>query len=88
MRDTDYAKELAYADLGGKRIKRTLRQAIRLSAWRGNQLCSRPLVVSEDELLILMGDAIAARVFSAAFVKELSSVLRGVPSGTSRRADG
>ena len=80
MRDTDYAKELAHADLGGKRIerifiKRTLRQAIRLSAWRGNQLCSRPLVVSEDELLILMGDAIAARVFSPAFLRDLQDVL-------------
>ena len=80
LRDTEYAKEIAHADLGGKRIerifiKRTMRQVIRLSAWRGNVMRTAPLVVSEDELLILMGDAIAARVFSHGFIRDLSDVL-------------
>jgi hypothetical protein len=72
---------LASADFGGRRIERvfdreTREVAIRFSVWSGNgKICLRPLAMPEDELLVLIGEAVAAKVFSPAFLGELQAIL-------------
>ncbi|MGB8276411.1 MAG: hypothetical protein WCF20_00520 [Methylovirgula sp.] len=74
-KSTPYAAVLAAADLGDCGIdrifvKHKLEEAIRFRRyWRPS------LEFAEDELLILLGDAIAAGVFSRAFLAELRAVL-------------
>jgi hypothetical protein len=75
-----YCAVLASADLGGYRIERLflkedLKQAVRFSDWRGGRFNPRALCLSENDLLILLGDAIAARVFSRPFLDELRVIL-------------
>lgn len=69
---------LASADLGSARIERlfvreTREQAIRFR--RMGREAVKALELPEDELLILLGDAIAAGVFSKGFLSELCAVL-------------
>ncbi len=74
-KSTPYAAILASADLGDCGIdrifvKHKLEEAIRFRRyWRPS------LEFAEDELLILLGDAVAAGVFSPAFLDELRAVL-------------
>ncbi|WP_146144811.1 hypothetical protein [Phreatobacter cathodiphilus] len=80
MRDTDYAKELARADIGGHRIERLLiksknEEEIRFSWWTNGRMANRPLDLSEAGLLPLMKEAIRERVFSDAFLRDLHSAL-------------
>jgi hypothetical protein len=80
MRSTRYAAELSSAVLGGYRIERifvkeTLEEAIRFSSWTGGRFSPRPFNIREDELLVLLGDAIAAGVFTPHFLGELSEIL-------------
>ncbi|MGB7125839.1 MAG: hypothetical protein WBD42_03295 [Methylovirgula sp.] len=75
---TPYCALLAYADLGGARIERIFvkerfEEAVRFR--RMGRDAVRPLELPEDELLILLGDAIAAGVFSAVFLSDLRAVL-------------
>lgn len=75
-----YAAILRHADFGGARIERIflrdeLRQAVRFSDWRGGRFNPRALEIGEDELIVLLGDAIALGVFSLAFLCELRAVL-------------
>ena len=80
-RERAYAKTIRYADFAGARIERILvlddlHEAIRFAAIKGDATCYlMPLDIPEDELLVLIGEAIAARVFSTKFVKELRDVL-------------
>jgi hypothetical protein len=70
-----YCAVLASANLGDCGIdrifvKHRLEEAIRFRRyWRPS------LEFAEDELLILLGDAVAAGVFSSAFLNELRTVL-------------
>ncbi len=69
---------LAYADLGGARIERIfikdrLEEAVRFRRTGRDNV--RMLALPEDELLILLGDAIAAGVFSKGFLNDLRAIL-------------
>ncbi len=69
---------LAHADLGSARIERLFlreerEQAIRFR--RTGREAVKALELREDELLVLLGDAVAAGVFSSAFLSELRAVL-------------
>ena len=81
LRNTSYAIELASADLGGSRIERILikegwEQTVRFSDWRGGRFNPRALEIPEGELLVLIGDAVAAGVFSPSFLRDLGPLLR------------
>ena len=56
-------------------MRETLTEAIRFSDWRGGRFNPRALEIGEDELLVLIGDALAAGVFSQMFKRELHVVL-------------
>lgn len=78
MTKPPYCALLAYADLGGARIERiflkgSLEEAIRFN--RMGRVAVRPLEVTEDELLILLGDALAGAIFSRRFLIELHVIL-------------
>jgi hypothetical protein len=71
----------ASADFDGRRTERVFDRearevAIRFSVWRHGKIDLRPLTMPEDELLVLIGEAVAARVFSADFLDELSAILK------------
>jgi hypothetical protein len=69
---------LAYADLGSARVERLFLREEREEAVRFRRTgiaAVRSLELPEDELLILLGDAIAAGVFSAGFLSDLRAVL-------------
>lgn len=79
-RSTPYAAELARAEFAECRIERifvreTLMEGIRFSDWRGGRFNPRALEIDEDELIVLLGDAIALGVFSAAFLCNLRAIL-------------
>ena len=79
-RNTPYAYELASADLGGQRIERILvkatwQQTIRFGKWMPGRFQTRPLEIPEDELIILVADAMAAGVFTRGFIDDLRAVL-------------
>jgi hypothetical protein len=72
---------LASADFAGRRIERVFDRenrevSIRFSVWTGGKINMRPLAMPEDELLVLIGEAVARKVFSAAFLGELQAILR------------
>ena len=76
---TPYVK-LAWAEFAECRIERLfvkprLKETIRFSDWRGGHFNKRALDLPEDELLVLIGDAIAARVFSPEFLAELAGIV-------------
>jgi len=69
---------LAYADLGSARIERLFLREEREEAIRFRRTglaAVRALELPEDELLVLLGDAIAAGVFSKGFLIDLRAVL-------------
>lgn len=69
---------LAHADLGSARIERLFLREEREEAVRFRRTGAaavRALELPENELLVLLGDAIARGVFSAAFLSELRTVL-------------
>ena len=71
---------LASAEFAGCRIERLfvkarLRQAIRFSDWRNGRFKKHAMDIPEAELVVLLGDAIAAGVFSRDFLCELQNVL-------------
>jgi hypothetical protein len=69
---------LAYADLGSARVERLFLREEREEAIRFRRTglaAVRALELPEDELLVLLGDAIAAGVFSAGFLSEFRAVL-------------
>ena len=74
-------KTLRFADFAGARIERifvneTMREAIRFAAMKdGETMYLRPLDLPEDELVVLIGDAVAAKVFSERFLSELRDIL-------------
>lgn len=69
---------LAYADLGSARIERLFVRETREEAVRFRRMgreAVKALELPEDELLILIGDAAAAGVFSPGFLDELRAIL-------------
>lgn len=69
---------LAYADLGSARIERLFLREEREEAVRFRRTGAaavRALELPEDELIVLLGDAIAAGVFSGAFLSELRGII-------------
>jgi len=86
MRDTDYATELATADIKGCRIERlhvkALKQdEIRFSWWKEGHMTNRPLDLPEDELLALLRLAIEKNVFTEDFRRKLHSLLYDLRGG-------
>lgn len=80
MRDTKYATELATVEVNECRIERILvkefgRPEIRFSWWPEGRMANRPLDLPEEDLLILMKEAIAKGVFSDTFKFGLVKVL-------------
>lgn len=80
MRDTEYAKELASADINGCRIERLFvkgenQEEIRFSWWVDGRMANRPLDLPEHELLALLRAAIAKGVFTPGFLRDLHSSL-------------
>ena len=81
LRDTKYAQELKepgvihWGNEEGRierlRIKEIDQVEIRFSWWKDGKLVPRPLDLSEQDLLMLMRDAIAKDVFSAEFLLDL-----------------
>ena len=86
MRDTPYAKEIASAvvvfpDGAEGRIERLLikenqREQIRFSWWKDNNLVPRPLDLTEEELLVLLKNALQEKVFSEDFSISLRHLLQ------------
>jgi len=72
---TPYAAVLASANLGDCGIDRIFLKHKLEIAIRFRRYWRPSLEFAEDELLILLGDAIAARVFSKDFLSELSHIL-------------
>jgi hypothetical protein len=77
---------LASADFAGRRIERVFdgesrEVSIRFSVWTGGKINLRPLAMPEDELLVLIGEAVARKVFSPAFLGELGAILRAQGTG-------
>jgi hypothetical protein len=69
---------LAHADLGSARIERLFLREEREEAIRFRRTglaAVRALELPEDELIVLLGDAMAAGVFSAWFLSELRGLL-------------
>ncbi len=86
MRDTDYATELATADINGCRIERlhvkSLKQdEIRFSWWKDGNMTNRPLDLPERELLALFRLAIEKNVFTEEFRRDLHAMLYDVRGG-------
>ena len=72
--------KLASAEFAECRIERIfvqsrLKETIRFSDWRGGRFNKRALDLSEDELLVLIGDVIAARVFRPSFLDALGEII-------------
>ena len=84
MRDTNYAREIASADIGGERLERILVkesgvEEIRFSWWKNGRFTPRPLDLPEPELLDLMRKAIANGVFTEAFLAGLETIVANRP---------
>ena len=86
MRDTKYARELREPGVvkwptGSEgRIERLLikksgTEEIRFSWWKDGRLATRPLDLSEEDLLTLFEDAIAKGVFNTDFLVRLKGLL-------------
>lgn len=80
MRDTEYARELATAEIGQSRIERLFvkdlgQEEIRFSWWKDGQMMARPLDLPEDELLELLALALKQNVFSTKFKLGLRKLL-------------
>ena len=86
MRDTKYATELREPGVvrwptGSEGrierlfIKKSSTEAIRFSWWKDGKLATRPLDLSEDDLLILFKDAVANHVFTDSFLSRLKQAL-------------
>ena len=77
---TPYAWRLRSASFAGATIERlqyrdTLDVVIRFADWRGRRFQPKALEIGENELLVLIGDAVAAGVFSDRFIEELRNVV-------------
>jgi hypothetical protein len=87
LRDTDYAREIATAQLSSGEsgrsfvaieriyVKGAAQEEIRFSWWEGTRMMARPLDLPESELLPLIQEAIARNVFSREFLSKLRGVL-------------
>ena len=80
MRDTEYATELATAEVRDCRIERIYvkgegQDEIRFAWWPDGRMANRPLDVPEDMLLELIHEAVQKGVFSEKFLRGLLGVL-------------
>jgi hypothetical protein len=86
MRDTDYAEELCepasimFPSGSEGRIERLFVKkaqvdAIRFSWWKDGNLVTRPLDLTEEELLKLFEDGLAKGVFTESFRTQLKTML-------------
>ena len=80
LRDTDYATEIATADIDNQRIERLLvkgsgQEEIRFSWWPDGRMANRPLDLPESELLPLLQEAITRGVFTDGFLDSLRDFL-------------
>jgi len=85
LRDTAYATERATANIifdssNEGRIERILvkeygQDEIRFSWWKNGKMMMRPLDLNEDDLLVLMQNAVQAGVFTPEFRLKLRELL-------------
>ena len=86
MRDTKYAKEIREPGVvkwpSGSEgrierlfIKSVKQDAIRFSWWKNGKLATRPLDLSEDDLLKLFQNAVENHVFTDSFLSSLKQAL-------------
>jgi hypothetical protein len=86
MRNTEYAQELRDAgvirfdDINEGRIERLLvkelgTEEIRFSWWKNGNITTRPLDLTEADLITLFRNAIENRVFTDHFKSELRNLL-------------
>jgi hypothetical protein len=86
MRDTKYAREirepavLKWPNGSEGRIERLFiksrgAEEVRFSWWKDGRIATRPLDISEDDLLALFADAIAKDIFTASFRASLKALL-------------
>jgi hypothetical protein len=92
MRETDYATELASAEIDSCRIERLFvkpeqQEEIRFSWWPGGKLANRPLDLPESALLSLLQRAIKNGVFSASFLRDLHAALYEAGGPGERKSD-
>ena len=90
--ERSYARVVRSAEFADARIERIIvrddaHEAIRFGDWQGGILNRRALDLREDELLVLLGDAIAAGIFSHRFQCELYGVLEA-QAGAGTMTDG
>lgn len=81
LRTTKYADEIVSAGTNGGRIERihvhdTDEVEIRFSWWKDGRFQTRPLDVTEEELLPLLKEAIEKGVFTNKFLGNLEAVLK------------
>ncbi|HZZ22213.1 MAG TPA: hypothetical protein VFE60_06380 [Roseiarcus sp.] len=91
-RDTNYATELASAEINYCRIERlkikeSHQVEIRFAWWPEGRMANRPLDLPEHELLALFSKAIKNGVFSDSFLTGLHSALYEA-RGASTKAEG
>jgi len=86
MRETNYAVELCEpgirrfpagdeARIEKLHIKQSGEEEVRFSWWKDGNLVPRPLDLSEDDLILLLKDAIEKDVFTPIFKQKLRSML-------------
>ena len=86
MRETKYARELrepgvfqwpagSEARIEKLLIKESNEEEIRFSWWKSGKMVTRPLDLSEDDLLALLKDAFKKEVFSHRFMIGLKSLM-------------
>lgn len=85
MRETKYATELRtpgriqWGNDEGRIerlfIKATKQEEIRFSWWTNGKMATRPLDLSEDELILLFRDAVTNDVFTPTFRAQLRELL-------------
>jgi hypothetical protein len=86
VRDTEYAQELCepatieWPNDEEGRIERLLikesgNHEIRFSWWKRGRMAIRPLDLSEDDLILLLKDALIKNVFTSDFRSKLQSLL-------------
>ncbi len=80
MAETDYAKQISFAEVDECRIERIFvksldREEIRFSWWPSGKFAPRPLDLPESQLLDLIRAAIKQGVFTPEFLADLRATL-------------
>ena len=80
VQNNSHGQKISHVEIEDARIERlwikeTCRQVIRFSCWPGGKMASKPLEVTEEQLLLLLKEAINEDLLTEDFVWELRSLL-------------